>query len=322
MNFSLGAWLTFAAVLLGLLSLDMLSHRGGRGDSTRAAVAWTVAWVLVGVGFSGFVAATCCRGAAGEYLAAYFIEKSLSLDNLFVFLIVFRSLKIPEELQRTALTWGVLGALLFRALFVAAGVAAVERLQVVTYLFAGILLLAAWRSLRAPGAEQQNRLVEWLLRVLPVSARTFGRRFLVRLEGRWLATPLLVAIVGLELTDVVFAVDSVPAAFSVTDEPFLIYSSNVFAILGLRSLYLVLAATLVRLIYLHYALAAILAFAGAKILAAPWLHVPEVASIAFIIGAITVASWSSVRAGRGNGARGEPAAGTAREGAPSRASDG
>jgi tellurite resistance protein TerC len=297
-HFPLWAWVVFSVVLLALLAVDLFVHRGHRADSRRSAVVWTVIWIATGLGFGGFVWCMWGSQAALDYVAAYLIEKSLSLDNLFVFLLIFGSLRVPENVQRTALSWGVFGALVFRALFVGVGVVALSRFAWVSYVFGGILLIAAWRAAREDPLchTGESRLVGWLSRHLPVTPRYHDTRFFVRENGIFVVTPLLLAVIALELTDIMFAIDSVPAAFSVTRDPFLVYSSNAFAILGLRALYIVLAKTIAHLRYLHYGLAAVLAFAGLKMLLEEWVHIPALASIAIIFACIGIAVWVSVRA--------------------------
>lgn len=301
MDFPLWAWVVFSVVLLALLAVDLFVHRGHRADSRRSAVVWTVIWIATGLGFGVFVWAMWGGQAALDYIAAYLIEKSLSLDNLFVFLLIFSSLRVPEDVQRTALSWGVFGALVFRALFVAVGVVALTRFDWVSYVFGGILLVAAWRAAREdPLCKMgESRVVAWLSRHLPVTPRYHDTRFFAREDGILVVTPLLLAVIALELTDIMFAIDSVPAAFSVTRDPFLVYSSNAFAILGLRALYIVLAKTIAHLRYLHYGLAAVLAFAGLKMILEEWVHIPALASIAIIFACIGLAVWASLRAEAG-----------------------
>lgn len=290
------AWGAFGAVVAGLLCVDLFVHRGGRHAGRRAAIGWSVVWIAVGLAFCGYVWFALGPQAAGEYLAAYLIEKSLSLDNLFVFLVVFASLQVPARSQHTVLWWGILGALAFRAIFIFVGVAAFARFAWLAYGFGGVLAIAAWRMLRHdPAEQQQSRVVAWLSRRVPVTARMEGTAFLACEGGRRVATPLLVALVGLEATDLVFALDSVPAAFSVTREPFLLYSSNVFAILGLRALYLVLAHTISDLKYLHYGLAGVLLFAALKLVLHDVVAVPPWLSIAIIVAILAPAIWASVR---------------------------
>jgi tellurite resistance protein TerC len=291
-------WTLFALVLFGFLAIDLYAHRGERHDSRRSAIAWSVVWIAVGLGFGGYVWWHFGGKPALDYLGAYLIEKSLSVDNLFVFLIIFQMLAIPKENQRTVLSWGIFGALVLRGLFVFLGAAAIERYHWVVYVFGAILLLAAWRTFREDPAKQEgNKAVEWLARHLPVTHRIHGDRFLAVEGGRRVATPLLIAVLGLELTDVIFAVDSVPAAFAISREPFIVYSSNAFAILGLRALYLVLAHTLPQLTYLHYGLAAVLAFAAVKLMIAEWLSIPAWLSIGFIVVTLGASVWASLRWG-------------------------
>jgi tellurite resistance protein TerC len=229
-------------------------------------------------------------------LAAYLIEKSLSLDNLFVFLIVFRNLQIPPTHQRLGLSWGILGALVFRGLFVFVGVSTLRRWVWIEYVFGLILLAAAWKALREdPSREGENRAVRWLSKHLPVSCDPETQKFLVDEDGRRKATPLLIAVLAIEISDIVFAIDSVPAALSISRNEFVVYSSNAFAILGLRSLYLVLERTLAELRYLHYGLAAVLAFAALKMLSSHWIEIPPLVSVLIILACIGAATWASLQ---------------------------
>ncbi|WP_223641633.1 TerC/Alx family metal homeostasis membrane protein [Corallococcus sp. EGB] len=289
------AWVVFWALLLALLVVDLLAHRGGRGQSRRAAILWSLAWVGLGLAFCGFVWVTLGSDKGHEYLAAWLIEKSLSLDNVFVFLVIFRSLSVPQRYQHEVLFLGIFGALVFRALFIFVGAAALQRWGWVSYVFGAILLVTAWRVLREdPSKQEDSRVVGWLAERLPVADQVEGPRFLVKHRGRRMATPLLVALVGLEVTDILFAVDSVPAAFSVTTDTFILYSSNAFAILGLRALYLVIAGAVGQLKYLHYGLAGVLAFAGAKMVAETWVHLPPLLSVAIIVVMIGAAVGASL----------------------------
>lgn len=304
------AWLVFAGVFAALFAVDLAAHRGGRADSRRSAIVWSVVWIAAGLAFALFVWVQWGPAAAVDYLGAYVIEKTLSVDNLFVFLIVFQMLNIPAANQRTVLSWGIFGALVLRGVFVFAGAAAIERFHGVVYVFGAILLWAAWRTFREDPTEQKdNRAVAWLSKHLPVVDEIHGNRFFVVKDGRRLATPLFLAVLGLELTDVIFAVDSVPAAFSITHEPFLVFTSNAFAILGLRALYIVLATTLTELKYLHYGLAAVLAFAAVKLMTAEWFHIPAWLSILIIAAILGASVWASLRARRDSAADRSPAAG-------------
>jgi tellurite resistance protein TerC len=309
------AWIACAVTIFALLALDLYVHRRGRADSHKGAIGWSIVWVAAGLAFNLGVWVLLGSNAAQEYLAAYLIEKSLSIDNLFVFLVIFRTLKIPEQRQRTVLSWGIFGALLFRALFIFVGLAAIERWAWISYLFGAVLIWAAWRAFRQDPCEQQeNRVVEWLAARLPLTASLHGSQFLAKANGKRVATPLLLAIVAVEFSDIMFAVDSVPAAFSVSHNRFVVLSSNAFAILGLRALYIVLAKTLAELHYLHYGLAAVLGFAGMKIVTQDLLEIPPYVSIAVIALIIGVSVWFSVRRDKREARRGGRAARAAQYG--------
>ena len=242
-----------------------------------------------------WVAAADGRSAATEYFAAYLLEESLSVDNIFVFVVIFSELHIPAEYQRRVLLFGVAGALVFRALAIGAGLTLIERFQWITYPFATLILFAAWRLLF--GAERQRKVVKeacdvcgtWIARVVRVSPVMHGHDFWRREGGRLVATPLLVALVVIETTDIVFALDSIPAVLAVTRNPLIVYSSNVMAMLGLRSLYFVLSDAVYRLRYLRIGLAMLLVFTAAKMLASEWVHVSAGASVA-VIGVVLLAT--------------------------------
>lgn len=300
------AWIGFGLTIAALLALDLFVHRGGRASSQRAAVSWSVIWIVAGVAFAGFIAAV--PGASWhEYLAAYAMEKSLSLDNMFVFLLIFEGLNVPHKNQHVVLAWGIFGALVFRGAFIAAGVSALEQWEWIRYIFGGILVLAAVHAFREDPTEQRDsRLVQWLSRHLPVTDAPHEYAFVQKRDGRWMATPLLVALVSIELSDVVFAVDSVPAALAVSRDRFVVYSSNAFAILGLRALYLALHATLTELTYLHYGLSAVLLFAGAKLMAGEVLHIDPLLSVAIIVVLIAAAAVPSLFGRQGREAEAQP----------------
>ncbi len=302
------AWGVLALVVLVSVSIDLFAHRGDHVDSRRRAVMWTLVWVVVALAFNLFVYARFGAAPAQEFLAAYLLEKSLSVDNLFVFLLVFGALRIPAAEQRRVLTWGIFGAIVFRGLLIFAGAAAVQRWHALTYVFGGILLVAAIKLLRQKTeADGESGIVRWLEAHIPWTRALHGHRFIVTIAARRVATPLLLALLAIEVTDIVFAIDSVPAAFAVTEEPFLIYSANLFAILGLRALYIVLAAALADLRYLRFGLAAVLGFAGAKLLAASWVKLPPLVSVAIIAACIAVSVVASVIANRRDAARHMPA---------------
>jgi tellurite resistance protein TerC len=290
------AWALLAGVMLLLVTIDLVAHRGDHVDSKRRALVWSIVWVAAAVVFGGLVAVYFGASAAEQYFAAYLLEKSLSVDNLFLFVVIFGALGIPREEQRRVLTWGIVGALVTRGLFIAAGAAVLHRWHEVTYVFGAILVITAFKMLREH--DGPSKLLPWLERHLPWTRERAGHAFLVRRNGRLLATPLMVALIAIELTDVVFALDSIPAAFAVSQEPFIVYSSNVFAILGLRALYVVLVGAIADLRYLKYGLAAVIAFAGIKMLAASWVVISPLASVAIIAGVIGAAVVASVVARR------------------------
>lgn len=294
-------WLVFGTTLGVLLAIDLFAHRHGRRTSHRSAIWWSVIWVGAGLAFAGFVFATLSAKAGEEYLAAYLIEKSLSTDNLFVFFLIFQSLKVPDENQHKVLSWGIFGALVFRFIFIFAGVAALERWEWVTWIFAALLFWAAFRSLREdPTQKKQSGFVRWLSERLPLTRDAKPHNFIIEHDGKKMATPLLLAVIAVELSDIAFAIDSVPAALSVTRQKFVVYSSNAFAILGLRALYLLLANTLKRMKYLHYGLAFVLAFAAVKIVVSKWYEISPVISVGVIVIAIGVSVWFSLRERQGD----------------------
>ncbi len=297
------AWVCFAAFVLAMLALDLfVLHRRAHQVSVTEAGAWSAVWVAMGLGFGGLLWAWLGGGTAQAYLAGYLIEKSLSLDNVFVFAVIFSAFAIPPRYQHRVLMAGITGALVMRAGFIAAGASLLEAFHPVSYLFGAVLLYAALRMLRGGsggGPEPQDRRVLRLLRrALPATAELHGQRFLVRERGRLLATPLLLAVIVIEATDVIFAVDSIPAILAVTTDTFVVYTSNVFALLGMRALYFLLAGAARRLRYLQPGLAVILAAVAVKLVTADLYEVPLWASPAFIaavLGVVGVLSWGDAR---------------------------
>ncbi|HET6567023.1 MAG TPA: TerC/Alx family metal homeostasis membrane protein [Rhodothermales bacterium] len=294
-------WITFGVVVVVLLLVDLLTIRGKRATSRRVAAIWSIIWVGTGLGFAVFLWFNFGGRAAEQYLAAYLIEKSLSLDNLFLFLLVFQSLKIEPRYQHEVLFWGILGAVVFRGIFIFIGASALERFGWVSYVFGAVLLYGAYRAFRKdPSKLGESKIVRWLSEHLPVTREVTEGKFIRRENGKRVATPLLIALIAIELTDVVFAIDSVPAALTMTRDRFLVYSSNVFAILGLRALYLLLAHTIAGLKYLHYGLAMVLLFAAVKIVGDPWFEIQPLVSVGVIIVVIGTAILASLRARRHN----------------------
>ena len=301
MTIPLWAWGAFLAFVVAMLILDLfVLHRRAHEVSLREAAAWSAVWLIVGLGFGGLVWAWAGSGGAQAYLASYLIERSLSVDNIFVFAAIFAALAIPARYQHRVLMLGIIGALLMRAAFIAAGIGLIEAIHPVIYVFGAILLVAAASMLRGDShaAPREPRVLRVLRRVLPVDTRLHGQRFVVRDAGRLLATPLLVALLVVETADVIFAVDSIPAVLAVTTDPFIVYTSNVFALLGMRALYFLLAGAQDRVRYLRPALAVILAAVAVKLLLADVWKLPAWSAPAFIIAVLSVVAVASVLGNR------------------------
>jgi tellurite resistance protein TerC len=297
----LWAWAAFLAFVVVMLALDLfVLHRRAHEVSLREAATWSAVWIIVGLGFGGLVWAWAGSGGAQAYLAGYLIEKSLSVDNIFLFAAIFSALAIPARYQHRVLMFGIIGALVLRAGFIAAGIGLLDAIHPVIYVFGAILLVAAASMLRGDShaAPQKPRALRVLRRVLPVDDRLHGQRFLVRDGGRLVATPLLVALVVVETTDVIFAVDSIPAVLAVTTDPFIVYTSNVFALLGMRALYFLLAGAADRVRYLRPGLAVILAAVAVKLLLSDVWHFPSWSAPAFITAVLSVVAVASVLSGR------------------------
>ncbi|MDP9203439.1 MAG: TerC/Alx family metal homeostasis membrane protein [Gemmatimonadota bacterium] len=304
MHVSFWAWALFGFLVLSALALDLGLFRTSRSEprelTLRSAASRSAAWIALSLVF-GLGVLLYGQHAALTYLTAYLLEKSLSVDNIFVFVLIFSELRIPPARQRSVLLWGVLGALVMRALLIAAGLFVLNRFHWVVYPFAALIILAAVRLLW--GRQKERELVvaacsictTWVARLIPITSQFYGNRFWVRQSGRLVATPLLVALIIVETTDVVFALDSVPAVLAVTREPFLVYTSNIFAMLGLRSLYFVLAEIVERLRYLRVGLAAILVFFGGRLLLSDVLEVPTAVSLSVIAGALVLSVAASIK---------------------------
>ncbi|HEY3112299.1 MAG TPA: TerC/Alx family metal homeostasis membrane protein [Gemmatimonadaceae bacterium] len=305
MNVSLWVWALFAILVLSAIAFDLGLLRGSRGEqrelSVRKAAVRSAAWIGLALLFGLGVMAVYGQRAALTYLTAYVLEESLSVDNIFVFVLIFSELRIPPPQQRGVLLWGVLGALVTRGLLIGAGLFALNKFHWVVYPFAALIIFAAVRLLW--GQRKQRDIVvaacsvcsTWVARVIPITPQFHGNRFVVRQEGRFLATPLFVALIIVETTDIVFALDSVPAVLAVTRNPFLVYTSNIFAMLGLRSLYFVLAGAVERFRYLRIGLAAILVFFGARLLLSDLVEFPNHVSLAVIAAALALSLVASIK---------------------------
>jgi tellurite resistance protein TerC len=265
----LWAWAAVVAVALALIALDLLLHRDPKAVTMRDAGLMSAGYLAVGLAFGAVL--WRARGAedGGEYLAGYLIEKALSLDNVFVFALILGAFAIPAELQHRVLMWGVIGAIAFRAAFIAVGAVALDRFDAVAYLLGALLIWSGVAMARGhePRIDpRRSRALRVVGRVMPFTDGLRGPRFTVREAGRRMATPLLAALVAIETADVVFALDSVPAIFAITEDPFIVFTANVFAVLGLRALYFLLAGAIPRFRYLKAGLAALLVLVGVKML--------------------------------------------------------
>jgi TerC family integral membrane protein len=291
------AWLIFGGVVVVSLAADLFGHRSGRSLSRRAAIIWSLAWIAVALLFGGWVAWALGRDPAEDFLTAWLIEKSLSIDNLFVFLVIFDRLRIAPADQHRVLFWGIIGAFVTRAMFIASGAALLSAWHGAVYVLGAFLVFTGVKTARDQGDEGgggEGKVLSFVRRHFRFTSRADGHSFFVVEGGRRVATPLMAALVVIEVTDVLFAIDSIPAVFSVTSQPFIVYSSNVFAILGMRALYLVLADLLSGLKYLRYGLSGILVLAGAKMLASAFIRIPHVVSLLAIVLVLTASIVPSV----------------------------
>jgi tellurite resistance protein TerC len=293
-----GAWLAFGAFVVAMFAVDLaLFGRGQREISLRRASIWSVGWTLLGLAFVACVLLWKGRVAAGEYLAGFLIEKSLSVDNLFVFALVLDYFAVPRPYQRRVLFWGIVAALVLRGLFILAGAALLEAFHATIYLFGGILIVTAVRMATHREVEihpERNPLLRLLRRLFPLTPDYRGASFLVREQGGWAATPLAAAFLLVASFDVIFAVDSIPAIFAVTRDTFIVFAANAFSLLGLSALYFVLLGMLQRFRYLQAGLAVVLAFVGLKMVTADVVHLPVWLSLLVVVGVLAAAAGASL----------------------------
>ena len=285
-----------------LLGLDLfVFHRRAHEVHIREALVESIVWIGLGLAFTGIIAIAFGGGAAGEYISGYLIEKSLSVDNVFVWALILGHFRIPNKYQHRVLFWGIFGALAMRAVFIFAGVALIEKFEWVLYVFGGFLVYTAVKLMREDEDDvdpASGRFMRLINRFVPTSSDYDGQRLFTRVDGRRLATPLFAVIILIEFTDVLFAVDSVPAVLAVSREQFIVFSSNAFAILGLRALYFLLADAQARFTYLKHGLSVILAFVGVKMLMIRWYHISTPISLGVIALVLAVAIGASLRAER------------------------
>jgi tellurite resistance protein TerC len=295
------AWALFAGVVVASLAIDLVQHRGDHANGRRTALIWSGIWIGVSLLFAAWIGVQFGHRAWHAFVTAWLVEKSLSIDNLFVFLVIFRRLKVPKDEQHRVLFWGIIGAFVTRAVFIAAGSAILSRWHFATWILGAFLVYTGVKTLRSDGdkeAEEESKMLRWLERHLPVTKKRHGHAFFGVEAGKRVATPLLLALIAIELSDIMFAVDSIPAVFAITQEPFIVFTSNVFAILGLRALYLVLADLVADLKYLHYGLGALLLFVGAKMLLSSWIHIHNLWSLAITVAILAAAVVPSLIARR------------------------
>jgi len=278
MAVELWVWGGFFGLIVSLLMVDLLVfNRRAHEVTLKEALGWTAVWIAVAVAFGAGVWLWMGPGPGLQYYTGYVIEKSLSVDNLFVFLLIFSYFSVPKRDEHKVLFWGILGALGFRAIFIFGGAALIERFHWILYIFGVLLVITAVRMVIRKEEEvhpERNPMLRLFRRFVPVTFDYWHDKFLVRYQGKLFATPLLVVLVVVETTDIIFALDSVPAIFAITLDPFIIYTSNAFAILGLRALFFAIQHVLQRLRYLHYGLAALLAFVAIKIFVSDFMEIP------------------------------------------------
>ncbi len=331
-------WVVFNLFVLLMLALDLgIFHRHAKSISLKEATIWSVVWVLVALLFnvsllywyppelpattpevivSGEAAGPAADGGeltrlrrarALEFFFGYLIERALSIDNIFVFLVIFSYFNVQPRFQYRVLYWGILGALVMRGIMIGVGVALIQKFHWLLYVFGAFLLWTGWKLLRHKAAEidpEHNPVLKWVRRYVPITKNYEGQKFFVRQEGIWRATPMFLVLIVVETTDLAFALDSIPAIFGITHDAFIIYSSNVFAILGLRALYFLLAGAMPYFRYLNHGLAVVLMFIGVKMLIEPWLKIPILLAlgiVAVVLGAAVVASLIAARRDGGDG---------------------
>ncbi|HTV57446.1 MAG TPA: TerC family protein [Verrucomicrobiae bacterium] len=283
-------WVGFSVLLVFLLGVDLaLFHRRAHRVELKEALLETAAWIGAALAFNACIYFWYGPATAVEFLTGYLIEKALSVDNIFVILVIFQAFRIPAKLQHRVLYYGVLGALVMRGIFVAAGVKLLDAFHPVLYVFGAILLAAGIRMI-FPQRRNSRMETNWAVKIagkfLPSSEDFHDEKFLVRREGKWVATPLFLALVTVEAADIFFAVDSVPAVLAITRNAFIVFSSNAFAILGMRALYFALAGLLPKFRFLHQGLALLLIVVGVKMILNQWVEIPDMASLGIVAGVL------------------------------------
>ena len=303
-------WVGFNALVLGLLALDLgVFHRKAHTVHPREALFWSIVWITLSLLFNGFIWVWHGHKAGLEFFTGYLIEKSLSVDNIFVFVIIFAYFRVPPKYQHRVLFWGIIGALIMRAILIGVGAVLLARFYWVEYIFGAFLIITGIRMSRSHEPEvhpEGNVIVRFFRRLWPVTCEYHDHRFFVKLDGRLMATPLFIVLLLVETTDVVFALDSIPAIFGVTKDPFIVYTSNIFAILGLRALYFLLASVIGMFEYLNLGLAAVLTFIGVKMLISHYVYIPIGISLVIVFGLLAISIVASIVKKSYDGRRGPP----------------
>ena len=304
MQHSIWAWIGFNLFVLAMLAVDLgLFNRQAHKISIKEATIWSIVWVSLSLIFNAGVYHFMGHQAGLEFLTGYLIEKALSIDNIFVFVIIFTYFKVPDIYQHRVLFWGILGALIMRGIMIGAGALLIQRFEWIIYIFGAFLVFTGIKmALQSEHSvsPDKNPVLKLIRKFFPVSTVYHGQRFIASesvgdgSRTRKVITPLLVVLIVVETTDLIFAVDSIPAIFAITKDPFIVYTSNIFAILGLRALYFLLAGVIDKFVYLKYGLAAVLAFVGVKMLLSGWFHVPIGLSLGIVALVLTVSVVASL----------------------------
>jgi tellurite resistance protein TerC len=307
---SIWFWVAFHIGVFVAIGIDLLTfRRRGRELSMAAAARRSILWVIVSLAFNVVVWRVKGPHHGLDFLTGYLIEYSLSMDNIFVFVLIFTHFRVPPRAQHRVLVWGIIGALIMRGTMILFGIALVRRFHFVLYIFGLFLLITAARMLfsKHPTLDfRETRVMRFCRRILPITQEFHNQDFKVRVDGRWMLTPLALTMIVIEITDLAFAVDSIPAIFAITQDPFIVYTSNICAILGLRSLYFLLAGLMNRFIYLRTGLALVLGFVGLKMITAEYLPFPRVVSLGIIVLILGITIWLSMLKTKNSAAQEHP----------------
>jgi len=291
-------WTVFGVLVMVMMVLDLgVFHRKSHEIKFKEAALWSALWIGLALMFAGLVAVWRGKHSALEFLTGYIIEESLSVDNLFVFLMVFSYFAVPSRYQHNVLFWGILGAMVFRAIFIVAGVALIERFEFVIYVFGAILVISGVKMGLEKEKEihpEKNPVVKLFRKAMPVTQEYDGSKFFVRRDGRTFATPLFLVLLAVETTDLIFAVDSIPAVLAITHDRFIVYTSNIFAIMGLRALYFALRGAMDLFHHLHYGLSVILVFVGLKMIVSHFLPIPTPVALGVVAGVLVLSIAASL----------------------------